>query len=149
MTDYLIASIGTLLCLVFIFLGGIHFYWGIGGKWGLSVALPQTNEGEKPLNPGLIACFIVGLGLLIFATLALLAANIITLQFLPIRVTQISTWLVAVIFALRAIGDFKYVGIFRRVHETEFAKMDKKFFTPLCVAISTLQFILALMFNAH
>jgi hypothetical protein len=41
-------------------------------------------------------------------------------------------WAIAVVFALRCLGDFRYVGLFRRVRGTDFAAMDAKLFTPLC-----------------
>jgi hypothetical protein len=44
------------------------------------------------------------------------------------------------VFAIRALGDFKYVGFFKKVKNTDFAINDTKYFTPLCafVAVSLL-----------
>ena len=44
--------------------------------------------------------------------------------------------LLATLFALRAVGDFRYVGLFRRVRGTPFARWDQWLFTPLCVSIA-------------
>jgi uncharacterized membrane protein len=42
--------IGVILFLLFIFLSAIHFYWGLGGKWGANAAIP-TKENSINLNP--------------------------------------------------------------------------------------------------
>ena len=44
-------------------------------------------------------------------------------------------YFLAGIFILRAIGDFKYVGFFKKVKNTPFAKLDSKFYSPLCLLI--------------
>jgi hypothetical protein len=53
-------------------------------------------------------------------------------------------WAFAAVFALRCLGDFRYVGLFRCVHGTDFAVMDAKFFTPLCALYATAFVTLAL-----
>lgn len=49
----------------------------------------------------------------------------------------------AVIPQIRAIGDFKYVGVFKKVQRTGFARNDTKIYTPLCVIIATISFLIA------
>ena len=49
------------------------------------------------------------------------------------------------LFVLRSIGDFKYAGLFKKIKNTEFAKMDTKFFTPLCLLITALGIIIKVM----
>ena len=46
-------------------------------------------------------------------------------------------FLIAVFF-LRALGDFKYIGFFKKIRNTSFAKSDTWFFSPLCLLISLL-----------
>ena len=41
----------------------------------------------------------------------------------------------ALVFAARAVGDFAFVGIFKRVRGTEFARYDAALYTPLCLAL--------------
>ena len=50
-------------------------------------------------------------------------------------------WVIPIIFLLRAIGEFKYVGIFKRVKKTKFGRFDTKLFSPLCLIISILGII--------
>ncbi len=134
-------AISTLLILIFLFLSGIHFYWGLGGKWGVASTIPTTKEGNKAMSPGLVACFIVGFGLLAVAAFIALKMNYFTLA--------ISSWLLnyglfilAGIFAIRAIGEFNYVGFFKRVKGTAFAKMDNLLFSPMCLLIAVLLVVL-------
>jgi hypothetical protein len=43
---------------------------------------------------------------------------------------------VSVAFAARAVGDFRYLGFFKRVRGTRFARADDRYFVPLCLALS-------------
>src|SRR5690606_9305268 len=42
----------------------------------------------------------------------------------------------ACVFALRALGDFRLVGLTKRVHATAFARWDDRLYTPLCVLLT-------------
>jgi hypothetical protein len=46
-------------------------------------------------------------------------------------------------FALRTIGEFRYVGLFKRVHSTPFARWDSRLFTPLSAAIAAAAVVVA------
>ena len=46
--------------------------------------------------------------------------------------------LMAAVFALRAVGDFRCVGFFKRVKDTPFAVWDSRLFSPLCGILSLL-----------
>jgi hypothetical protein len=134
-------AISTFLILVFLFLGNIHFYWGLGGKWGVASTIPITKEGSKAMSPGLIACFIVGVGLLAVAAFIALKLNYFTLS-VPSWIMNYGLLILACIFTLRAIGEFKYVGFFKRVKGTPFAKMDNLLFSPLCLLMAILLVVL-------
>ena len=102
-----------------------------------------TKEDGSPLTkvPGKIASFIVALGLFCFGLLYLINTQILLLV-LPKYLNDYGYWVIAFIFLLRAVGDFKYIGIFRKVKTTSFAKKDRSIYTPLCVFISFLTFLL-------
>jgi hypothetical protein len=58
------------------------------------------------------------------------------------------TWgdlVISVIFLIRAVGDFKYIGFFKRIQETPFAKMDSKFYSPLCLSIFIIGILIFLL----
>lgn len=119
---------------IFFILAAIHFYWVIGGTWGFDQALPTNEKGERLLNPRKIDSAIVGIGLSLFGLFFLLKTNWFSFT-LPTWIMKYGAYAVAVIFILRAIGDFKYVGLFKKIKDTEFAKMDNKVYVPLCLVL--------------
>ncbi|MTI38603.1 DUF3995 domain-containing protein [Fulvivirga lutimaris] len=130
-----------LLSLIFLVLSVLHFYWATGGKWGLDNSVPTNLEGKKMLKTSLFSCIVVGSGLLIFSLF----------YFLPLADVEIPNlagfvkWLVPSVFLLRSIGDFRYVGFFKSVRTTHFAQLDTTYFSPLCVLLAGLGFIVAIV----
>ncbi|MFN0215860.1 MAG: DUF3995 domain-containing protein [Saprospiraceae bacterium] len=119
--------------LIFVLLSGLHFYWMFGGKWALAQALPSSeNEGEKLLSPGPMACLAVALGLFGFAFYNV-SLGIGFMQDQTPEATKWIIWAITGIFLLRAVGDFRYVGFFKKVKNTAFSKMDTKWYAPLCL----------------
>ena len=64
---------------------------------------------------------------------------------LPDWIIKYGGWIIPIIFILRAIGEFKYVGFFKRIKQTEFGKLDTKFFSPLCLTIGLIGILIELM----
>lgn len=128
------------LSLILFSLGAIHFHWAMGGKFGFEQALPTNENGEKVLNPGKIDSAIVGIILTAFGFFYLIRSGIINYS-LPERLLQVAGWIIPFIFILRAIGDFRYVGFFKRITKTNFAKLDTRYFSPLCVIIGIIGII--------
>ena len=116
---------------IFALLGLLHLYWTFGGQWGLAAALPTTEQGERLLRPGPFACAVVSLGLLGFAAYCVSLWQPL-LVFLPLFLQHWGIWGMAVIFGLRAIGDFRHVGFFKKNTNTLFARMDTRYYSPLC-----------------
>lgn len=130
-----VASI--LLVVIFFALSGIHFNWAFGGQWGFNVALPTKSDGQRVLNPRKIDSAIVGVGLLSFGLYYLFRLGFVSVL-LPLWTIKYVGWIVPVVFFARAIGDFKYVGFFRKVVQTDFSRADAKYFSPLCLLIGLL-----------
>ncbi len=130
-----------LLSLIFLLLSTLHFYWAVGGKWGLDDAVPTNTEGKKILKTSVLSCIVVGTGLIFFALY----------YFLPLIEISIPeplyflSWLIPAIFLIRSIGDFKYVGFFKRIKSTHFGQLDTKYFSPLCLLIAILGFSILLI----
>ncbi|MFI5138792.1 MAG: DUF3995 domain-containing protein [Sphingobacteriales bacterium] len=133
--------ITALLSLIFIVLSAVHIYWGFGGKSGAAASVPAKESGKPVMNPGKIDCFAVASGLFAFGIFALIKAGVI-LFVLPNWLSQYGLWVIAAIFLLRAIGEFKYIGFFKKIKTTTFGQMDTKFYSPLCLLISFLGIIL-------
>lgn len=110
----------------------LHLYWAAGGNFGFAASLPTKESGERVLNPKKIDSAIVGLGLVSFGFYYLLKTELIEYP-LPNWLTTYGGWIIPSIFLLRALGDFKYVGFFKRVTKTDFAYKDTRYFSPLCL----------------
>lgn len=135
--------IGIVLFIVFIFLSGIHFYWGLGGKWGAGAAIPAKENSKQVIKPGMAACFIVAFALLSFGLLILAKSHILWSK-LPAWLPDYGVWALSLLFICRAIGDFRYVGLFKKIKSTKFARMDTTYYSPLCLGIGLLAMVLAL-----
>ena len=78
-----------------------------------------------------------------FAAVYLEKTQIVTLNSLN-STTNYTGWFIAIIFILRAIGDFKYLGFFKKINHSDFAKSDTKLFSPLCLTIGILAILIQL-----
>lgn len=136
--------LSILLSLILITLGVIHFNWVIGGTFGFAASLPTKESGERVLNPKKIDSAIVGIGLTLFALFYVLTSGLIDYN-LPEWIMKYGSWIIPILFILRAIGDFKYVGFFKSVKKTDFGKLDTKFFSPLCLFIGICGILIQLM----
>jgi hypothetical protein len=130
------------LAAVFLVLFAIHVRW-LFGVHSFEGVVP-TQDGTTVFNPSKPATLVVAI--------ALLAAAVVSIwrggypQVAPTWVPHLGIWMLAAIFAVRAIGDFRYCGIFKRVRGTRFSRNDSLFFSPLCIAISVLAIWLALWY---
>ncbi len=132
--------------LIFLSLAALHVYWALGGqRWMTAVVPVTTGEGKQLFTPGPVITLCVAAGLLLFAFASLAA--------LPCWDWGLGNWIkysniaIAFIFALRAIGDFKYAGFFKKVVNTPFASNDTRYYSPLCLLISVLALLLVFLYN--
>lgn len=122
-----------LLLAIFTFLSGLHFYWAMGGKrWG-NVVVPEI-KGKASFKPGVVATLVVAIGLLGFGALAILLAFTDTLEETP--AILYAGWIASGIFLIRAIGDFRYVGFFKSMKKSGFARNDTRIYSPLCLFLA-------------
>ena len=128
MSSEIIFLMQTLVGAIIFGISAIHFYWVFGGKWGLSVALPEPVDLSKSFpKPGPFLTILVALAFLIMSLIVFGA------KILPFTEKQIYYLRIAIgmVFLLRSLGDFKYFGFFRKIKNTNFSKFDTQFFTPL------------------
>ncbi len=95
------------------------------------------------LSPRRIDSAIVGFGLLVFAVYYCIKSQYFLIE-IPNWILDYGGWLISLIFFLRAIGDFRYVGFFKKVRTTDFAYRDRWYFSPLCSIIATMGVLLEL-----
>ena len=110
--------LSILLSLILIVLGMIHLNWVIGGKFGYVESLPTKENGERVLNPKKIDSAIIGIGLIAFGIFYMIESGLIEYS-LPEWIIKYGGWIIPIIFLLRAVGEFKYVGFFKSVRKTE------------------------------
>ena len=125
---------GTALFVLFLLLSTFHFYWAFGGKWGIESVIPAMPSGKASFKPGVVGTLTVAIGLLGFGLFYLMAS--VGSDF-PSWASVVG-WVIPSIFLVRAIGEFRYVGFFKKVVGTKFSKMDTIFFSPLCLLIACL-----------
>lgn len=118
----------------FAVLGLLHGYWMLGGRRGMSAVLPE-RDGRPLIQPGAIASAIVTLLLATAGWLVLERAGVGPgwVSGPPLRA---ATWGVAAVMLARAIGEFRYLGFFKRVKGGRFARLDSRYFSPLALALA-------------
>ena len=118
--------LSSLVALVMGIVALAHFYWAFGGDYGLSSAGPKL-KGSEVFKPGRLLTFIVACILMGLAILALQLRA--PWQPLESFISYIG-FFVSVVLILRAIGDFNYVGFFKKTYNSDFARVDTKYFSP-------------------
>lgn len=98
------------------------------------MALPE-RDGRPILQPGTASTLAVA-GLLALAALLVLArAGYWPVALLPHWMVRLGAPVVAVVLIVRAIGDFRYVGFFKTVRDTPFARLDTRLFSPIALLL--------------
>ncbi|NMK46047.1 DUF3995 domain-containing protein [Achromobacter sp. Bel] len=127
-------AVAAITCAVFAILSLWHVYWALGGRLAHEAALP-FKDGEPLFRPSAVGTFMVGVILMAFAGLAAANGGLLSLDASP-------AWLrwaggaVALALVGRAIGDFRYVGFFKRLGEDPFARLDTRVYSPLCMLLA-------------
>ncbi len=124
------AGIGA--ALVFAGLAGVHVYWAFGGRRGAAAAVPETGE-RAVFSPSRAATLTVA---------SLLGASVVIVigaaqGWRPQLLFELGCVGIAVVLLGRSIGDRRYVGLFKRVRDTEFARRDTWLYSPLCLLLAT------------
>jgi len=128
----MIEGIQWMNAVVFLVLGGIHVFWVVGGTWGAQFAIPVTSTGNPVFQPRKAGTLLVAC--------CLFAGAMLNLGFLALG--QWAYFLIGLLFGLRIIGDFKYVGLGKKVKNTSFAQKDATVFIPICIYLSLSHFFL-------
>ncbi len=131
----LIACLLSLNTLIFLLVSLVHFYWAFGGIAFYSAALPEIeNTGKKVFKPGKIVTGVVAILFLCVATGFLLL--VIGKNWFAPKLNIYFLGAISTVTFLRAVGDFKYIGFFKKKLATKFAVNDTRFYSPLCLYIS-------------
>jgi hypothetical protein len=147
--------LGLTAVVILALIALVHVYWALGGQIGLAAAIPNRAAVEDPVGsfpsatdeplfkPGLFATLFVACALAAACVLLLAMLSVITLP-VPRWLLDVGGWVLGGVFLVRAIGDFRYVGFFKKVMGTPFAKMDTRVYSPLCVFLGAVCIFVAI-----
>ena len=124
---------GLVVSAIFVVLALWHFVMAMRSGSGVSGAVPSV-DGKPLFVPSRLATVAVGVALVLFACLVAATAGVIATGVPQTVLRWLSFALAAGLFA-RAVGEFKYVGLFKRVRGSRFATLDTLVYSPLCVLL--------------
>ena len=122
------------LAVVFCALSLLHTGWALGLGSGQVQAVPARPDGQPVFRPGPWATLAVA-GLLLLAALLVTQRAGLGREWIPAGLVGPGCWGVSAALVLRAIGEFRYVGFFKRVRGTAFARMDSRLYSPLALLL--------------
>jgi len=122
---------------------GFHLYWGLGGRIGAGVSLPQREDGSPAVKETAIGALAVGLVLALVLLLVLSFTGLIDVP-APRWLLKTAVILWAILFTLRALSWSRYFGLLKRVRNTRFARYDSLLYSPACLVLGLGLFCLAL-----
>jgi len=130
----MINLLGISTALIFLSIALLHIKWAFGSRLDSNTVIP-TRDGRPLFQPSTGMTLLVALALLISAFLVLGTLGFGRLG-LPLWLFKVGSWGVATILFVRAIGDFRLVGFFKRVRNTPFARNDTLYYSPLCLYLA-------------
>lgn len=122
------------LAVVFCVLSLLHIGWALGLRGGQVQVVPERPDGQPVFRPGPFATLAVA-GLLFLAALFVTQRAGLGREWIPAALVGPGCWGVSAALVLRAIGEFRYAGVFKRVRGTAFARMDNRLYTPLALLL--------------
>ncbi|SEK04015.1 DUF3995 domain-containing protein [Paenibacillus polymyxa] len=142
MLELLTWAVGGILFI----LSGMHVYWVFGGQKGAKAAIPSTGT-DLLFKPSKIGTSIVAFLLALAAWFVLQLGGVAPFRFFH-SFYSYGAGLLSSLFILRSIGDFKWVGFFKRKKGTVFAKWDTVLYSPLCFLLGTAILMIMLLRTA-
>jgi len=138
--------LAIVIATVFVALAAVHAYWALGGRITLLAVVPEVR-GRPAFTPSALATLVVAVALFGCAGLIAATAGVLAVPVSPSVLSWLS-FVLALVLLLRAVGDFRLVGFFKRVRGTTFARLDTVIYSPLCLALSLGVFIVTLSHHA-
>lgn len=133
-SDRMKITLSFIIALAFVTLSLWHFGMALSPAGSMSSAVP-SESGKPLLMPSTKATVAVGGVLLLFGLLVAGTAGLIQVG-LSQQMLSWSSYALALGLLARAVGEFKYVGFFKRVRGTRFARLDTLVYSPLCLLLA-------------
>ena len=129
--------LGLAVAAVLFVLAAVHAYWGVGGVWpGTDAASCARTVGGFPgltSMPGPGACFAVAAALCFSAIVALVLGGVVPSPF-PFFILGPAALAITLVFLGRGIAG--YTSAWRRLTPVQpFARLDRLYYSPLCLII--------------
>lgn len=127
--------LAVVLAATLFALSAVHAYWGFGGRWPghdeISLVEHVVGRTRGMRAPGPAACAAVALalaagGLLVLATLTRTPWD---------PLFQLARWGLFAVFAVRGLATYA-PPVFRYAEGTPFARLNRRAYGPLCLAIA-------------
>jgi hypothetical protein len=129
--------LALLVAGVLLLIAALHVYWGLGGLWpgtdAADLAARVAGFAGEPSPPSAIASFLVAALLVYSAIVALVLGGLIQSP-IPFFLLGPSALTITLIFVGRGIAG--YTSAWRRLTPVEpFARLDRYYYSPLCLLI--------------
>jgi Protein of unknown function (DUF3995) len=126
---------------IIAFAAAFHLHWALGGRLGYSVSLPQRADGSPVMADRLRwwrpAAGAVALGLVALALLVLGDAGHLALP-LPPGLARAALIATGAAFVARALVPNPWVGFFKSIRSTRWARFDTRLYSPLFLLLGLL-----------
>lgn len=127
-------AIALCVSLTFVALALWHFAMALQPSRGAAGTVPSV-AGKPLFVPSARATVGVGFGLLLIALIVAATGNLVHAP-VPPRVLTWLSYAIALALLARGVGEFRYVGMFKRVRGSRFAKLDTFVYSPLCLLLA-------------
>ncbi|WP_415753825.1 DUF3995 domain-containing protein [Pseudomonas leptonychotis] len=125
----------TIACIIILtYAAAFHFYWGFGGQLGISISVPQNEDGQPAFTKTAIGAHLVGLVLMSVVFLILAFTGYVNSP-APQEYLKFVVGTLSFAFTARAFSWHKYVGFFKSIRKTKFGKYDTWQYSPLCLLL--------------
>jgi hypothetical protein len=126
-------AIAAIVAAILAGIGLIHVFWGLGGNISGAAVVPEV-AGRRAFSPSRFATLAVASCLFAASYIVAAAGHLIANPFG--RLPRYLAFGLSALFLVRAIGDFRLVGFFKRFRESRFARLDTAVYSPLCLCLA-------------
>lgn len=128
------------------FAAGFHLHWAFGGRRCFGVSLPQSPDGQPVLRQLLRlwrpSAFLVALGLMLLGAFVVAKALPLAHRIDP-DLLDLALLATGSAFVARAIVPNRYVGFFKTLRTTRWARYDTRLYSPLFLILGVLLIVVA------
>jgi hypothetical protein len=126
--------VAGIIALSLFLIAAWHVYWALRRMDGHAVLVPEF-EGKPVYEPRHTECLDVAAALALSCVIVAVRGGGVPHSPMPEAWIQTGTVAVGVALVARAVGDFRFVGIFKRVRDTQFAEWDTRLFSPVSMLL--------------